>query len=396
MFRRRLSFEQLESRKLMAVTTANFSGTLRIVGDAQSDDFAILGTGNPGEISVTGRNGTAIDGVVNGRTVIQGITDSLSVDLRDGDNVLSVGNVYLNGIIDIETWGGNDLVMFGEGGVVSSARYCDIDLGAGARDEFRATNSNVFIGELVNVRSSTAFSAALVGLSTRGPLIVSASYAATNNILLNRVTAGTIIVTSPAAVNNVALFNSSAAFGSIEVNCASGQNSIYIDSCYSPHRIQARSFTQVPREIGPFAPIPPPYNVDATITIARCLTPQIIVETGDTSLFAVYMGGNDRVFLYGNSIFATPNRSDPAHAIHLDAAGGNNEVNVSYNVATGDALIELGSGDDTLNLTANLIVGTAIAEGGPGTNRLTLLFNQFDASAITNFFEPSPPTLRPR
>src|SRR5688572_25270350 len=105
---RRLSFEQFESRRLMAVTTSLSSGTLTITGDAAADDVAIVGTVNAGEITVIGRNGTLVDGVPqdgNGesRVTISGVTADLIAEFGDGDNIINVDNVYLAGRMEIET-----------------------------------------------------------------------------------------------------------------------------------------------------------------------------------------------------------------------------------------------------------------------------------------------------
>src|SRR5688500_13327149 len=90
---RGLAFETLESRQLMAVTAALNSGTLTITGDAAADDIAVVGTANPGEFTITGRNGTTVDGMAS--VTISGVTADLVVDLRDGDDVFDMDNVYI-------------------------------------------------------------------------------------------------------------------------------------------------------------------------------------------------------------------------------------------------------------------------------------------------------------
>jgi hypothetical protein len=84
---KRMGIEHLEDRRLMAVTTALNCGTLTITGDAAADDIAVVGTANPGEIAVTGRNGTTINGTPNGSVTIPGVTGDLELNLGDGDNI---------------------------------------------------------------------------------------------------------------------------------------------------------------------------------------------------------------------------------------------------------------------------------------------------------------------
>jgi hypothetical protein len=398
--RRQLRFEQLEARRPMAITTSLTSfGDLHITGDQDSDDFAIVGTGTPGEISVVGRNGTSIDGVVNGRTVVQGVTGSLWVEMETGDNVVHgnnivhVDNLYVNGLISIGGGDGTDQVIFGQTGVVSAAENCLVGFGAGGNDLFLAANSNVFIAEALTVSSGSPLSTTLIGASARAISLIG-SFRAPNNILVRGVTsAGPIHIAAVAPVNNIAIFNSSA-LAEIAVVCHSGQNSIYIDTCYSARFIAARSFTDNPFKDPTTPPGPASHNTDATITIARCQSPQIIVKTDDDA-HAVFVSGNDRLFVYANNIVGPSFAGQPRNVIHVETGLGNDEVIASYNVAKGDASFSLGPQDDRLVLAANLITGAAIGEGGLGTNRLDLFFNQFGASAFTNFLEPSVLSLRP-
>jgi hypothetical protein len=94
-FERRLSFERFENRRLMAVTTSLANGTLTITGDDAADDIAIVGTANAGELTITGRNGTMVNGVPGGSITLSGVSDSLNVSLHGGDDALSLDNVFI-------------------------------------------------------------------------------------------------------------------------------------------------------------------------------------------------------------------------------------------------------------------------------------------------------------
>jgi hypothetical protein len=98
----------------MAVTTSLSTGVLTITGDADSDNIAVVGTSNAGELTVTGRNGTTVDGVPNGSATIAGVNSDLSINLGDGNNVLALNNAYINGEINITSGEGADLITLGE------------------------------------------------------------------------------------------------------------------------------------------------------------------------------------------------------------------------------------------------------------------------------------------
>ena len=180
----RLYFEQLEHRRPMAVSVLLGSGTLTITGDEDGNEIAIVGTGNPGEITVTGRTGTRVNGIANGSVTVQGVTEALFAQLGHGDNVVALDNLYLGGKIEIRTGDGNDRVVFGQSGVVSSANDCFVFSSGGANDVFLAEKSNVFMGGHLWVTSHGALSASLIGASARTFISVGGGFVATNNILV--------------------------------------------------------------------------------------------------------------------------------------------------------------------------------------------------------------------
>jgi hypothetical protein len=370
---RRLSFEQFESRRLMAVTTSLNNGTLTITGDTDADDVAIVGTANAGEITVTGRNGTLVNGVANGSTTIQGVTADLDADFGNGDNVINMDNVYLAGRLTVETGNGTDSIVFGATGVVSSAGDCRVAPGSSG-DVFRAEAYKVFIGgNLFLVGGGTA---TLTGASALGSITVFAH----SEVLMRGITSGgnLEIRAGGTVVNSIAIFTSSAS--GLSVITPSGQNSIYIDTCYAPAGIvvQAQTSFILPE---PSQPTVPPFNINDTITIARCQTSRVTVDT--TGARPIYIGGDDTVFIYGNHIVEL--LSSGLARLEVETGDGNDNVTASYNVVLGDVFASLAQLDDTLTLVGNLVTGFASADGGTGGNRLNLLGNQFGGSAFTQF-----------
>lgn len=384
---RRLSYETFESRQLMAVTTSLNGGTLTITGDTDADDVAIVGTANPGEIQVIGRNGTEVDGVADGTTTIQGVLADLIADFDDGNNVVNVDNVYLAGQLRLETGSGNDRVVFGATGVVSSVGSCNVDTNLGD-DEFYAVDYKVFIADqlTVSVGGRGNDFAQLIGASALTSIEVHGGSVQLDRtvLLLRGVTSGgRLIVSAASQVNNVAVFTS-AASGPLDVLVYDGQNSIYVDTCYSAQAITVTAFRSnlgfFPRPPIP-GPITPSFNNDDTVTVARCQTPALAIRTGGVgNEYPTYTGGNDTVQVYGNYVVG-----QGANALSVGTGDGHDNVSASYNVVLGGAFFSLAQLDDTLTLAGNLVVGFASGSGGTGGNLLNLFGNQFGGSSFTEF-----------
>jgi hypothetical protein len=380
----------------MAVTTSLSGGTLTITGDAAADDVAILGTSNAGEITLIGRNGTLIDGIAadpmtgESRKTIAGVTASLDANFGDGDNIINVDNVYLAGGMEVETETGDDRIILGATGVVSTRRSCILLAGDG-NDVIRAEEYKVFIVEQLSVLLEGGDGhqfASVIGASSLSLVHIGGGSESSVEMVVRGVTSGgNLLVSYGAPVTSVAIFTSSAS-GNLLVSCPNANNSLYIDTVFAAGfmRITATASDPTP---GPQPPQPPPYNIDATITIARCQTKQILIQTGglpDSQFF----GGNDTIFLHGNNIVGPPVAGtvsviSPAHVLYIETGDGNDNISASYNVAVGDWFISMSQLDDLLTLVGNQVNGFASADGGPGTNRLNLLGNQFGGFATTRF-----------
>jgi hypothetical protein len=376
---RRLGFETFESRRLMAVTTSLSNGSLLIDGDGDADDIAIVGTANPGEITVMGRNGTQVDGLVNGSTTIQGVTANVVADFGDGDNIINVDNVYLAGNLELNTGNGRDQVTLGATGVVSTGGTCIVRTRDG-NDVVRAEDYRVFIVGFLSVQAGVGQdSIALTGASSLVSINVEKSIGFCEVLMRGVTSAGTIGVHSLAPDNSIAIITS-AASSQINVYTRSGQNSFYLDTNFAGSYIAVTANTNVPTAFG----VP-----DHTVTIARCQTAQIYVQLGGA--FQTLPGGDDYIQLYGNLIVGPPQFSFYAYpaaetsVIFIESGDGHDTVDVSYNVAHGNFFATLSGLDDTLSLAGNLMTGFASADGGDGTNRLNLFGNQFGGFAANRF-----------
>jgi hypothetical protein len=386
--RSRLCFERCEPRNLLAVTTSfdNTTGTLTITGDADADVIAIFGTANPGEFTIQG-SGTTVDGGTS--ATIGGVTGNMIIRLEDGNDVLNLDNVYLAGELDVRTGNGDDRIVLGATGVVSTAGHCWLQAEEG-NDVIRAENYKVFIKDqlFITMRGRVRNTISVVGASALGEITIFGGDSGTNDIVLRGVTAGlSVDIRGGAPINNIAVFNS-AASRVLQIRCEDGQNSIYIDTCYAGRFLQVNSFSSASGYI-PEPPKPAPYNIDDTVTIARCQTPQIVVHTGLTGAMA-FFGGNDTVDLYANYIVGPPTQVTlptyaPVHVVYVETGEGNDTMNAAYNTILGQAIVSMLRGDDYLALIGNVFTGFASADGGEGANRLRLFGNQFAGFAATRF-----------
>lgn len=146
MLRRRLHFERLEDRRLLAVTV-NFSsstGQLNIFGDGASDAVAIDGRGVMGRVSVQ------VNGAV--RLVPQGV-NSINVVMGAGSDVLDISALLIGGSLTVNMGSGSDRVDLDNmanlaGGGVSGNMFIGghttINMGGNAGDLVEFDQSNLF------------------------------------------------------------------------------------------------------------------------------------------------------------------------------------------------------------------------------------------------------------
>ncbi len=117
--KRKLRFESLENRQMMAgdVTAAVAGGVLTITGDTAANDISLLPTGIANTFLVRGNNGTTVNMAAGFLAV--GVTSDVTIDLDDGDDILSVNNVVLPANLNIvDSFAGTNTVNLGVGGSI--------------------------------------------------------------------------------------------------------------------------------------------------------------------------------------------------------------------------------------------------------------------------------------
>ena len=361
---RRLGFETLESRRLTAITTSLNDGTLNIQGDAAADDIAIVGSATPGQVTVTGRNGTTVDGVVDGSTTVNGVRADLFIQLFGGDNVVSLDNLYIAGKIDVFSGDQSDVVTLGATSPVSPAGDLRIST-AGGNDQIYVDTTvyNVFVvGKLIVYPGQGPDIVHMYGASALSDIVID-DHDGPNSILVNgTTTASTLLVSTAEGDNDIAiLYSAASAYLNVDFNQSLtslvGKNTnVYIDTVYSGAgmRVQdARGFIN---------------GRPSTVSIFRASAFQITVGTG---------AGSDSVHLYGNLVYAGN--------VSMHTGGGNDTVQISYCVVDQDLFAQLHDNDDTLTLVGNQVARNASFDGGVGTNRLNQSANRFGSLTAINF-----------
>lgn len=369
----------------MAVTTNLRNGTLEIrAADAVANDIVIVGTGIAGEIVVTGRNGTEVNGTPNGSTTISGVTGGLDVNLATAPaHTVSLDNLYLAGFISLELDSPSNVIHVGANAPVSSGRYMQVSFNGNGNNVLRMENANVFVGSslLIGDRSGSGNELIkLIGASARGYTGI-ATYDGNDTVLLSNFTSyGHIQLTCEAGTKSLAVLSSSTAdYLSVFTRSAS-QATVYLDTCYAEQYIDVNGNAHV-------VPLP---DADGPVRLSvfRCQTPQLVIRTGAAS---------DHIDLYGNYLTGPPYSFDvryrPPQTLYVNSRAGNDFVELRYNAVLDDVFAGLGAGDDTMTLTGNLIRNAAYLDGDAAdypaqtiaVNRLNLFGNQFGAFAGLNF-----------
>ncbi len=134
---RRLRLESLERRAMLSgtvgVTVAGH--TLILTGDNNDNTAIVSGTGTAGEYLISDPSGTTdfrFQGTNNESVTVEGISDSIVVDLRnapDGD-AFGLTNAALRGSVVINTGAGSDVIGIGEGDGIETIVGPDVTLGS--------------------------------------------------------------------------------------------------------------------------------------------------------------------------------------------------------------------------------------------------------------------------
>jgi cyclophilin family peptidyl-prolyl cis-trans isomerase len=105
------------------ITFTVTNGELVIPGTAAGDVVTLRGTGVAGQIQISGSAGDQ---------TVDGVTGGIRIELGDGDDQVTIDNVYTAGAIIVDTGEGNDSVKMGADSASSSAKNFSIRLGGGS------------------------------------------------------------------------------------------------------------------------------------------------------------------------------------------------------------------------------------------------------------------------
>src|SRR3954451_18315412 len=96
---RRCAFESLENRTMLAgdVTARIDHGNLIIKGDDFANGITIVAGTTAGQVVITGVNAggsaTNVNGMANGAVTLSGFTGGLKIEMKDGDDSVSITNL---------------------------------------------------------------------------------------------------------------------------------------------------------------------------------------------------------------------------------------------------------------------------------------------------------------
>jgi hypothetical protein len=390
----------------MAVTTSLSRGTLTVTGDGAADDISIVGTATPGELVVTGRNGTIINGEVNGSATAfpvlvfssNGFVPdvALKVALGGGNDSLSIDNAYIGGSISIDTGQDNDTIRLGQSGEVSPVGDLLIDAGAG-NDRVEQLNGAVYVlgGNTINLGDGHDI-ATIFGTSAGGrasPFAFRIDGIGINggngndSILAARVTTQfTTRIDGGLGANSLALLYSSGWAQIVttqydpDTTAFPGVNTIYLDTNYSHTAINTGTYSTLPLSA----------RRDSSVTVFRCQAISMDVSLGY---------GHNAVNLYGNTVIGEGYNANPtgepvivASALRIvsgthaepQQSAASATVVMSFN-ATNQLLVTLTNGDDSLSLSGNFIKARGSLDGRSGVNRVSEAYNHWAALTVQSF-----------
>jgi hypothetical protein len=388
---RQLGFESLEGRRLMAVGTSldSATGNLSITGDSAPDDIEIVGTALAGELRVSGRNGTLVNGVPNGSATVPGVTGSLIVQLNGGNDVITVDNVYLAGSLSITTGDGDDTIHLAARHPVSPA--LDLTIGPGpGNDLITQQNYGVLVGrDNIMLIVGGNDNVQLVGASARGRIIINGGDG--NDTLLGvGVTATTqMLLAGGHGANAISLLNSSA--HSLQVSThydgtiagSVGDNTIYLDTIFVQTEMRVTAHANAPAAAD--SPV-------TSISVLRSIAAAVFVEGGY---------GENRVTIYGNQINGPAYEVTPGvgptitprieyQGLDLGPTAPVDRIDMNYNL-TERVSIATSRGDDMLSLVGNRFTISTTLDGGEGQNFWSELGNVLGTLTVRDFTAGPPP-----
>jgi len=113
---RKCKFESLETRQMMAgdVSASVHAGTLCIKGDNLSNGITITAGAIPNQVIITGTtvggSGTTVNGITNAPVAVNNVTMDININMKGGNDTVTINNLTVNGTTNIKTGAGIDTV----------------------------------------------------------------------------------------------------------------------------------------------------------------------------------------------------------------------------------------------------------------------------------------------
>jgi len=397
----RLGFEALERRAMLAgdVDVVIDGGDLVITGD-DNDNHVIIEGGLLGAVTITGADGTTINGSAT-PLVIPGGFDSIVADLKAGDDTLEINNVdvidliitmdegadvvrlgayaayavgavtsasgfiTVDGLLDIDTGRGADLVE-----IVRVFGFADWDINLGDSDG-RNNNSDdrtendffvdlddqlyIFIGsgEIIDINGGT------------GDDLVNINYLNSNGEHADPLVS-TLIVDGVDG-NDVISINGSAFQDNVLLLGGNGFDTVAVD--FSRHDAGLNALIEIDAGAD-----------DDFILFARSL-----IEDGEVHIRAG--GGFDDVVIgryYANAAGDLTTGGNVAGTVTLDTGGEGDIADIRGNDFL-EFFATFGGGSDDVDFINNFVRDGGILDGGAGFDDLTFLGNDVENFGIVGF-----------
>lgn len=143
---RKCKFESLENRQMMAgdVMASVHAGTLFIKGDQFNNGITITAGALPNQVIITGTNiagvGTNVNGLLNAPVAINGVTKDIQINMKAGNDTVTVNNLTLLGSMKVKMGAGVDTLN-----IVNGTTICgDLKVvTGGSADTVTVTDSTV-------------------------------------------------------------------------------------------------------------------------------------------------------------------------------------------------------------------------------------------------------------
>jgi hypothetical protein len=324
------------SESSQVVVTVTPAGALLVTGDNRANGVAITGTGVSGQYTIAGLNTaggtpTAVNGLLNGTLTVDGVFSNIDVNLRDGDDYVSIDNAFLGGSVYVRTGSGNDTVQVGTQQIVTMREDMVIDLAQG-NDQLDLQRSYV-VRHLVVEGGEGNDSLRPNNASTLRDFVLRSGDGDDTLNVRQVAVVGSWLIDAGFDSDNVSLTNS-AATGAAAVLLRGGNDTIALDACFfnSSFLIDADSEQDSVEMSGVIA------NADAS----------------------VFLGSGDDQARVRHSILRT---------LVIDSGEGNDRAEISTSLLD-EVFASLGAGDDHLTVLTNRIRGRHFLDGGAGSDEL--------------------------